>query len=36
MADFEGLIDRLAQYGRPSSTMVLSSPVRWRPVTELP
>ncbi|GAA4519946.1 Lrp/AsnC family transcriptional regulator [Nonomuraea ferruginea] len=36
MADFEGLIDRLAQYGRPSSTMVLSSPVPWRPVTELP
>jgi Lrp/AsnC family transcriptional regulator, leucine-responsive regulatory protein len=32
MADFEALIDRLAEYGQPSSTMVLSSPVQWRPV----
>jgi Lrp/AsnC family transcriptional regulator, leucine-responsive regulatory protein len=32
MADFERLIDRLAEYGQPSSTMVLSSPVLWRPV----
>jgi Lrp/AsnC family transcriptional regulator, leucine-responsive regulatory protein len=32
MADFEVLIDRLAEYGQPASTMVLSSPVQWRPV----
>ncbi len=36
MGEFEALIDRLAQYGRPSSTMVLSSPVPWRPVTAPP
>lgn len=29
MADFERLIDRLASHGRPSSTMVLSTPVSW-------
>lgn len=33
MAHFELVIDRLADHGRPSSTMVLSSPVPWRPVT---
>ncbi|MBR7836520.1 Lrp/AsnC family transcriptional regulator [Actinospica durhamensis] len=32
MAEFEELIDRLADHGTPSSTMVLSSPVAWRPV----
>jgi Lrp/AsnC family transcriptional regulator, leucine-responsive regulatory protein len=32
MAEFEALIDRLADHGQPSSTMVLSSPVPWRPV----
>ena len=32
MAEFEALIDRLADHGTPSSTMVLSSPVPWRPV----
>jgi Lrp/AsnC family leucine-responsive transcriptional regulator len=32
MAEFESLIDRLAEYGQPSSTMILSSPVQWRPV----
>ena len=32
MADFEALIDRLAEYGQPSSTMILSSPVLWREV----
>lgn len=32
MAEFEELIDRLAEHGTPSSTMVLSSPVPWRPV----
>ncbi|MDH6131868.1 Lrp/AsnC family leucine-responsive transcriptional regulator [Kitasatospora sp. MAA4] len=33
MAEFEALIDRLADYGRPASSMILSSPVPWRPVT---
>jgi Lrp/AsnC family leucine-responsive transcriptional regulator len=33
MAEFEELIDRLAEHGTPSSTMVLSSPVPWRAVT---
>lgn len=33
---FEGVIDRLAPYGQPSSTMVLSSPLGWQPVTPLP
>ena len=32
MAEFEELIDRLAEHGTPSSTMVLSSPVPWRPI----
>nr|WP_017596025.1 Lrp/AsnC family transcriptional regulator [Nocardiopsis potens] len=32
MAHFEELIDRLAEHGRPSSTMVLSSPIPWRAV----
>ncbi|WP_028649004.1 Lrp/AsnC family transcriptional regulator [Nocardiopsis sp. CNT312] len=33
MEHFEEVIDRLAEHGRPSSTMVLSSPVPWRRVT---
>ncbi|MCY9782803.1 Lrp/AsnC family transcriptional regulator [Nocardiopsis sp. EMB25] len=33
MEHFEEVIDRLAEHGRPSSTMVLSSPVPWRAVT---
>ncbi|GLW10958.1 AsnC family transcriptional regulator [Microtetraspora sp. NBRC 13810] len=33
MPGFEELIDRLAPYGQPSSMMVLSSPVPYRPVT---
>ncbi|MDG4829112.1 Lrp/AsnC family transcriptional regulator [Solwaraspora sp. WMMD1047] len=33
---FEEVIDRLAPYGRPSSTMVLSTPLDWHPVTPLP
>lgn len=33
MAEFEELIDQLADHGTPSSTMVLSSPVPWRPVS---
>lgn len=36
MEGFERLIDRLAPYGRPSSTMVLSTPVAWRPVVPPP
>lgn len=32
MPAFEHLIDRLAPYGQPSSTMILSSPVQWRPL----
>jgi Lrp/AsnC family leucine-responsive transcriptional regulator len=32
MEEFESVIDRLAPYGQPSSTMVLSTPLRWRPV----
>lgn len=32
MEDFEALIDRLAEHGQPTSTMVLSSPVPWKPV----
>lgn len=30
MTEFEELIDRLAGYGTPSSSMVLSTPVPWR------
>ncbi len=33
MIAFERVIDRLAQFGQPSSTMVLASPLTWRPVT---
>lgn len=33
---FEQVIDRLAPYGQPSSTMVLSSPLNWHPVTPPP
>jgi Lrp/AsnC family leucine-responsive transcriptional regulator len=36
MEDFEKIIDRLAPYGQPSSTMVLSSPLNWRPVNPTP
>ncbi|MER6396421.1 MULTISPECIES: Lrp/AsnC family transcriptional regulator [unclassified Kitasatospora] len=32
MAAFEALIDRLGGYGQPASSMILSSPVPWRPV----
>lgn len=33
MRHFEELIDRLARYGRPSSSMVLSDMLPWSPVT---
>ena len=33
MEHFEEVIDTLADHGRPSSTMILSSPVPWRAVT---
>ncbi|MEU6024966.1 Lrp/AsnC family transcriptional regulator [Micromonospora sp. NPDC048871] len=33
IGEFEGVIDRLAPYGQPSSTMVLSSPLNWQPLT---
>jgi Lrp/AsnC family leucine-responsive transcriptional regulator len=33
MAGFEAVIDRLAPFGQPSSTMVLSTHLGWRPVT---
>lgn len=36
MDDFERVIDRLAPYGQPSSTMVLSTPLAWRPITPRP
>jgi Lrp/AsnC family leucine-responsive transcriptional regulator len=36
MEGFEEVIDRLAPYGQPSSTMVLSTPLDWHPVTPLP
>ena len=32
---FEQFIDRLAGYGQPSSTMVLSTPLGWQPVTPM-
>ncbi|MEU7824962.1 Lrp/AsnC family transcriptional regulator [Catellatospora sp. NPDC049111] len=33
MDAFEALIDRLAPHGRPSSTLILSTPLAWRPLT---
>ena len=32
LADFEELIDRLARYGRPSSSMILSDLLPWKPI----
>ena len=32
MAEFEALCDRLGGYGPPASSMILSSPVPWRPL----
>lgn len=34
IAEFESFIDRLARYGRPSSSMVLSQPLDWSAVAE--
>ncbi|RKE07634.1 AsnC family transcriptional regulator [Catellatospora citrea] len=36
MDAFEALIDRLAPHGRPSSTLILSTPLAWRPLTPPP
>lgn len=36
MGGLELLIDRLAEYGTPSSTLILSSPVTWTPVRPPP
>jgi Lrp/AsnC family transcriptional regulator, leucine-responsive regulatory protein len=36
MATFERVIDRLGPYGPPSSTMILSTPLEWRPLTPSP
>jgi Lrp/AsnC family transcriptional regulator, leucine-responsive regulatory protein len=35
MAGFESLIDRLASYGKPTSSLLLASPVPWKPVAPL-
>ncbi|MFC0006808.1 Lrp/AsnC family transcriptional regulator [Micromonospora siamensis] len=35
ITEFERVIDRLAPYGQPSSTMVLSTPLTWHPVAPL-
>lgn len=34
--EFEVVIDRLAPYGQPSSTMVLSTLLDWQPIAPLP
>jgi Lrp/AsnC family leucine-responsive transcriptional regulator len=34
MPEFEGLIDRLARYGRPSSSMILADLLPWTPVRQ--
>jgi Lrp/AsnC family transcriptional regulator, leucine-responsive regulatory protein len=35
MTELETFIDRLAGYGRPSTAMILSSPITWRPIEPL-
>jgi Lrp/AsnC family transcriptional regulator, leucine-responsive regulatory protein len=35
MAEFQGLIDRLAGYGKPTSSLLLASPLAWKPVRPL-
>ena len=32
---FEAVIDRLGGYGTPSSTMILSTPLDWQPITPI-
>jgi Lrp/AsnC family leucine-responsive transcriptional regulator len=32
MAEFQELIDRLARYGKPTSSLLLASPLAWKPV----
>jgi Lrp/AsnC family leucine-responsive transcriptional regulator len=34
MPSFEGLLDRLASYGQPTSSLVLDDVVPWRPVEQ--
>ena len=33
MAGFQNVIDRLARYGKPTSSLLLASPVAWKPIT---
>jgi Lrp/AsnC family leucine-responsive transcriptional regulator len=35
MSQFQELIDRLAAYGKPTSSLLLASPLAWKPVTPL-
>ncbi len=35
MAAFQAVIDRLARYGKPTSSLLLSSPVPWTAVTPI-
>ena len=35
MAGFQDLIDRLGRYGKPTSSMLLSSPLAWKPIEPL-
>jgi Lrp/AsnC family leucine-responsive transcriptional regulator len=36
MAQFQELIDRLGRYGKPTSSLLLASPLSWKPVQRLP
>ncbi|GFE83594.1 AsnC family transcriptional regulator [Steroidobacter agaridevorans] len=36
IAELESLVDRLVRIGKPSSSIVLSSPIRFRPLTDNP
>jgi Lrp/AsnC family leucine-responsive transcriptional regulator len=35
MAQFQDLIDRLASYGKPTSSLLLASPLPWKPLKAL-
>jgi Lrp/AsnC family leucine-responsive transcriptional regulator len=35
MAQFQDLIDRLGRYGKPTSSLLLASPLPWKPVPPL-